>query len=115
MSDHKAQAPHELTVDEMLALGRDFIGYDLRDDRVKQATRPLIARIRRLRAELREVAAAFSEYVRTHECAGGPGHDWWFVEACDDCKAPDQDCQNYHTVWCPTCLGCACLCGEGEE
>ena len=69
----------------------------------------------RLRAELREVAGAFSEYVRTHECAGGPGHDWGFVEACGDCKAPDGDCQNYHTVWCPTCLGCAVEQRAGDE
>ena len=60
--------------------------------------------------ELREVNEALVNYHNTKECAGGPDHDWGWVDACTGCLAPDEDCQNFHTIWCPTCLGC----GEGE-
>jgi hypothetical protein len=56
--------------------------------------------------ELREANEALVNYHNTHECGGGVDHDWGFVDGCSTCKAPDGDCQNYHTIWCPTCLGC---------
>ena len=55
-----------------------------------------------------EVERALINYHRRHECAGGSGHEWNFCPSChpDHCGAPNGDCQNLHTVWCPTCLGC---------
>lgn len=56
--------------------------------------------------ELREVNEALVNYHNTHECGGGIDHDWNSIEDCQTCGAPDGGCQNYHTIWCPACLGC---------
>ena len=63
-------------------------------------------RDKKIQAELQEMNAALCNYHNTSECGGGVDHDWQFVEACLTCGAPDQDCQNWDTIWCPTCLGC---------
>ena len=91
-------------------------GFDPRDDLERSlynATVVLLikydkTRDEKFRRELEEFNEALANYSRNHECAGGEDHNWDFCASChpDDCKAPDADCQNFHTVWCPTCLGC---------
>ena len=92
-------------------MSQGFIPEDHLEKSLYEALMILVNRFKRtmeckLLTELRELNEALVNYHNTKECGGGTDHDWDFCAECEGCGAPDSDCANTDTIWCPTCLGC---------